>query len=223
MSILHALLNKIVNIEISGDKRHTGMLIDYGQDIIVIYNGVTFVYFPTLHIQNIRGNDFIEQEIETPDYTPHDQENKISYRKTLQNARGQFVEIYVSGALSLHGYVTSIMNDYFVFYSPVYKTVYIPMYHLKWLIPYSTDKTPFSMDRERLPVNPSIIPLTRTFEEQLSKLKGEIVVLDLGFNANKIGLLSIIENNLLELVNGKGENIVLNMHHIKSVHSPKQL
>ncbi|MCM3634924.1 MULTISPECIES: DUF2642 domain-containing protein [Paenibacillus] len=223
MSMIHSLLNKVVNIEISGEKRHTGILIDYGRDMLVVYNGMNFIYFPTHHIQNIRANDKPEEEITSPSDTQYESEPNLSYRKVLLNARGQFLEVYISGQLSLHGYVTAIMNNYFVFYSPVYKTIYIPMYHLKWLIPYPTEQTPFSIDRERLPVSPSIVPLARTFEEQLDKLIGEIIVFDLGVNPNKIGLLSSIEDHYVELVIGKGERFILNMHHIKSVHSPKQL
>src|SRR5690606_38828521 len=135
-----------------------------------------------------------------PSTVPHDEGSRISYRNILQHARGQFVEIYVSGALSLHGYVTAIMNNYFVFYSPIYKTTYIPMYHLKWLIPYTENQTPFAMERERLPVSPSVLPLSRSFEDQLHKLVGEIVIFDLGVNPNKIGLLNRIEGQFAQLL-----------------------
>lgn len=223
MLIFQTMLNKTVTIEISGEKKHTGILLDYGQDILVIYNGINFIYIPTLHVQNIRTNDILDEEIEVPTFTPYENENKLSYRKILQHARGQFVEMYVSGTLSLHGYITAIMNNYFVFYSPVYKTVYIPMYHMKWLIPYPNDRTPYSMERERLPVSPSVIPLTRTFEEQLQKFIGDIVVFDLGVNPYKVGLLNQIKDHFAEIVIGKGESLLLNLQHIKTVHSPKQL
>lgn len=223
MFISNSLLNKAITIDISGERKHTGILIDYGQDIVVIYDGMNFIYIPTLHIQSIRASDNLEEEIESPTYSPYESDNKISYRKTLQQARGQFLEVYVSGMLSLHGYVTAIMNNYFVFYSPVYKSIYIPMYHLKWLIPYQNNQTPFSMERERLPVSPSVLPLTRTFEEQLNKLIGEIVIFDLGVNPYKIGLLNNIEEHFAELIIAKGESFFLNLHHIKTVHSPKQL
>lgn len=223
MIVLQSLLNKTIIIEISGDKKHTGILIDYGQDILVLYNGNAFLYIPILHIQNIKASTNLDDEIENPLYTPIENEKEISYRKTLQRARGQFVEIYVSGTLSLHGYVTTTLNNYFVFYSPVFKTIYIPMYHLKWLIPYSSEKTPYSMDRALLPVSPTVLPLMRTFEEQLAKLIGEIVIFDLGINPNKIGLLNKIENNMVELITSEGKNIVLNIQHIMTVHSPKQL
>jgi len=223
MNVLQSFINKTVNIEISGDKKHTGILIDYGQDIVVLYNGTSFIYFPFLHVQNIKASSNLEEEIESPTSTPIESEKEISYRKTLQQARGQFVEIYVSGNLSLHGYVTTILNNYFVFYSPVYKTIYIPLYHLKWLIPYPTEKTPFSINRALLPVSPSIIPLMRTFEEQLTKLEGEIVVFDLGVHSNKIGLLNKVEKNMIELVTADGKSYYWNIHHLMTIHSPKQL
>lgn len=223
MTVLQSFLNKTVNIEVSGEKKHTGILIDYGQDILVLFNGNEFLYLPILHVHNIKASSKLEEEIESPSGIPLESENEISYRKTLQHARGKFVEIYVSGSLSLHGYVTAILNNYFVFYSPVFKTMYIPMSHLKWLIPYSPEKTPFSMDRAQLPVSPSVIPLMRTFEEQLMKLTGEIVVFDLGINPNKIGVLNKIENHMIELVTAGGEIIFLNTQHIMTAHSPKQL
>ena len=97
------------------------------------------------------------------------------------------------------------------------------MYHLKWLIPYPENQTPFSMEREQLPVSPSVVPLSRSFEDQLQKLVGEIVIFDLGANPNKIGLLNKIQGQFAQLLIGKGESILLNTHHIKTVHSPKQL
>lgn len=220
---MQSMLNKAVTVEISSEKRQNGILIDRGQDIIVIYNGTNFIYIPILHVQNININDNPEEVIQSPSTVPHDDTSRISYRNILQHARGQFVEIYVSGALSLHGYVTAVMNNYFVFYSPIYKTTYIPMYHLKWLIPYPENQTPFSMKREQLPVSPSVVPLSRSFEDQLQKLVGEIVIFDLGANPNKIGLLNKIEGQFAQLLVGKGESILLNTHHIKTVHSPKQL
>lgn len=223
MKVLRSLLNSTIDIEISGEKKHTGVLIDFGQDILVLFNGNEYIYFPILHIQNIKANNNIEDKVQVPNEASFETEQDISYRKTLQRARGQFVEIYVSGTLSLHGYVTTVMNNYFVFYSPVFKTLYIPMHHLKWLIPYSPDKTPYSIDRALLPVNPNVIPFTRTFEEQLTKLVGEIVIFDLGINPNKIGLLNKIENNLIELVISDGRSVYLNIQHITTVHSPKQL
>lgn len=223
MKVLQLLLNNTIDIEISSEKKHTGVLIDFGPDILVIYNGNEYLYFPILHIQNIKANTNIEEKVEIPTDSSLESEQDISYRKTLQRARGQFVEIYVSGTLSLHGYVTTVLNNYFVFYSPVFKTMYIPMHHLKWLIPYSSDKTPYSIDRALLPVNPSVIPFTRSFEEQLTKLLGEIVIFDLGINPNKIGLLNKIENNLIELVVSDGRSIYWNIQHITTVHSPKQL
>lgn len=77
------------------------------------------------------------------------------------------------------------MNDYFVFYSPVYKTMFISMNHVKWLIPYPQDAAPYSLSNQHLPVNPVSMPLARTFESQCERLENHIIVIDGGDNDEK--------------------------------------
>ena len=221
MTLLAQYHGKEVEIEISGDKRHKGVLIDSGLDILVIYNGTDFIYIPINHMQNFKLSVKGEQEISHIPDIPITSEQDISYRKTLTNARGVFVEIFVTGNLSLHRYITSILTNYFVFYSPVYQTMFIPFFHLKWLIPYPYNQTPYSIDKKLLPVNPAELPLARTFEEQIKKITGRIVVIDLGSNGNKIGLLKNIENNMIELISAGGAKLYCNIHHIKTVHYVK--
>ncbi len=144
----------------------------------------------------------------------------ISYRKILNNAKGQFLEIFVTGNRSIHGYITSVLNDYIVFYSPVYKTLFISMQHLKWLIPYSSQLTPYTLSNAALPVVPSNIPLSRSFEEQLKKFEGQLLVFDLGDNPIKVGLLKSISNNIVELVTAGGQTIYWKLMHLKTVHIP---
>ena len=57
----------------------------------------------------------------------------------------------LAGNAPIHGYVTSVMNDYIVFYSPVYKTVYISLKHLKWLIPYKENQVPYALNKMNSP------------------------------------------------------------------------
>lgn len=144
----------------------------------------------------------------------------ISFRKILMNAKGQFIELCVTGNRSIHGYITSVLNDYIVFYSPVFKTVFLSMQHIKWLIPYSTNLTPYTLSNTDLPVVPSTIPLARTFEEQLKKYIGHLLVFDLGENPNKVGLIQNISNNIVELVNAEANIVFWKLSHIKSVHLP---
>jgi hypothetical protein len=221
MAGIKELVNQEVQIEISGKTYFNGLLIDSGLDIIVLFDGAKFLYIPLLHIHNIKKSE-LPEEIKLTEQDPSiiDKGEKISYRKILTNAKGRFVEIYVTGNKSIHGYITSILNDYFVFYSPVYKTMFISLHHLKWLTPYSTNLTPYTLNNEALPVQPTSLPLARSFEEQLKKFEGKLVVFDTGDNRDKIGLIKTVNNNIIELINANGETIFWKLHHLKSVHLP---
>lgn len=216
MIILKKYLQQTIEIEVSGKRLHYGILLEIGSDILVIYNGVDYLYIPNMHIQKIKQNNDIEITI---DHTVDIQTNEqLSLRKVLTNAKGLFSEIFVTGMQSIHGYITSILNDYFVFYSPVYKTMFIPIRHLKWLIPYHDHQTPYSLAKEMLPVNPSTISVSRTLDVQLEKLIGQIIVIDLASTEDKIGQLKAIKGSYLELTTAREEPVYINLHHIKTVH-----
>ncbi|GIW50438.1 MAG: hypothetical protein KatS3mg080_1049 [Anoxybacillus sp.] len=222
MEKLKILLGKPIKLELSGKSTIQGILIDVGTDIIVIYNGREYLYIPHLHIQCVTIDADSIFDISTPiPNTPIDHDNNsISYRKILMNAKGVFVEIYVIGNKSIHGYVVNVLNDYFVFYSPVYKTMFISMNHLKWLIPYQTNITPYTLGNESLPVSPATLSLQRSFEEQLKKMEGKLVVLDLGDHPLKIGLLKQVQNNIIQLITAAGEDVYWKMNHVKVVYIP---
>lgn len=189
-----------------------------GSDLLVIFNGINFIYIPLIHVQSISADREEDVDYGQSDENPIDQANTLSLRSILSNAKGLFSELQVIGNQSIHGYVTHILNDYFVFYSPVYKTMFIPINHLKWLIPYNSSQTPYALENDMLPVNPSKISLSRTFELQLQKLVGNIVVFDLGANQERIGQLKGINRNFVELITAKGETVFSHIQHIKSVH-----
>ncbi|WP_318508943.1 DUF2642 domain-containing protein [Bacillus sp. T3] len=218
------LLGKEVEIEISGRTNFTGLLIDSGLDIIVLFDGHNYLYIPLMHLHNIceRTLKTNPEIIEKPTFDMPFQNEKetISYRKILNNAKGQFLEIFVTGNRSIHGYITSVLNDYIVFYSPVYKNVFVSMQHLKWLIPYSNALTPYTLSNTVLPVVPSSIPLARSFEEQLKKYEGKLLVFDLGDNPSKVGLVKNINNNIVNLTTAGGETVFWKLMHLKTVHMP---
>lgn len=218
------LLGKEVEIEISGRTNFTGLLIDAGLDIIVLFDGQNYLYIPLMHLHNIseRTLKTNPEMIEKPTFEMPFQNEKetISYRKILNNAKGQFLEIFVTGNRSIHGYITSVLNDYIVFYSPVYKTVFVSMQHLKWLIPYSNALTPYTLSNTVLPVVPSSIPLARSFEEQLKKYEGKLLVFDLGDNPSKVGLVKSISNNIVNLTTAGGQTVFWKLMHLKTVHIP---
>jgi hypothetical protein len=212
-----------VKAEISGGINHSGILIESNTDVVVIYNGEEYLYIPLMHIQHLKADDDSEEIITLPESSPYGEDaGKLSLRKVLTNSKGIFVEIFVTNHQSIHGYVTNVLNDYFSFYSPVYKTMLISLNHLKWLIPYDENQTPYSLNTQDLPVMPSSISLSRTFAEQLKKLTGKVVIFDLGKQHYKIGQLKEVTNNFVELITAKDEPILINLRHIKTVHLPNE-
>lgn len=222
MNGMYTMVGKAVDIQLSGNLQLVGMMIDVGVDVVVIFDGENYMYIPTGHIQKIRlAQSSKESEPELTDQ-PLNSENEISYRKILLESKGMFVQIFVTGNQSIHGYVTHVMSNYFVFYSPVHQTLFIPMFHLKWLIPYPENKTPYTLKKEELPAPPSSLKLARTFEEQIKKMEGGIVVIDLGSDPEKIGLLKSVQNHMAEVVTAEQTSVFWNLHHIKMIHQPNR-
>ncbi|MDU0201430.1 MULTISPECIES: DUF2642 domain-containing protein [Paenibacillus] len=221
MDLFQKQLGAVIDVELNGDKWHTGVLVDAEHDILVVYNGERYIYIPTYHVLNVSlSNQKSSTDFSAPPEKPINNDKQISYRKILLNSKGIFSEIFVCGNQPIHGYITHVMTNYFEFYSPVYRTMFIPLVHLKWLTPYNNYHTPYLLDKKFFPVNPSDLPLSRTFEEQIKKLEGNIVVFDLGRNSSRIGLLKAIENNIVHLITAEGRAHYTNIQHIKSVHSP---
>lgn len=222
---LNQFLDTDVDVVISGDTRFVGTLIDIGQDIFVIFNGCNYLYIPLLHLHQMNkaiintntGKPILRDPEDTIMQAEH---NSFSYRNTLNNVKGKFIEVYVTGDRSIHGYVTSVLNDYIVFFSPVFKTLFISMHHLKWFTPYSTEQTPYTLDNSQLPVVPSSVSLVRNFEEQIKKYVGQLVIFDMGEVPEKVGLLKDVSNNIIELINASGKSIIWKLNHLKTMHLP---
>lgn len=98
-------------------KRFKGVLIDVGNDIVVLYNGQDYVYISLYHVQYYKFLRSHDEEILKPDVDSviKRESPSISLRKVLSTSKGIFTEIYVAGNAPIHGYVTSVMNDYIVF------------------------------------------------------------------------------------------------------------
>ncbi|WP_330218388.1 DUF2642 domain-containing protein [Sporosarcina globispora] len=213
------LMGENIKLKLTGKKVLTGLLIDIGSDILVLFDGKDYLYIPAVHIQDMNVLDSSEISINPPADSPNlEHQDELSLRKILNSAKGMFSEIYITGNQAIHGYVTSIMNNYFVFYSPVYKTMLISLNHLKWLIPYTSNKRPYGLNNEQLPLSPTNISLARSLEVQVEKLAGELIVINLGGHCQVIGKVVKLENNFIELVTAKQEYIYLNMHHLKTIH-----
>lgn len=221
-NIIQSLVKQVTKIEVSGKKFINGTVIDLGSDMIVIFNGKDFVYIPLNHIQNFKVDYDNENEIEDPKELPSitmvENKENLSFGEVLTQAKGKYVEIYVAEGGPLHGYITSIMNNYFVFESPVYKTMYISLNHLKWLIPYAQNEGPYGVDNHDISLQPTIDSLANTFETQVEKFKNEIVVFNTGGNKSYIGKVNNIEDQIVEIQTARATIIYLNLDHIKTVH-----
>ncbi|MCM3693482.1 DUF2642 domain-containing protein [Neobacillus niacini] len=223
MKTFNELVGKNIEVEISGGKFHSGTMVDSGLDILVLYVGRSqrFLYIPAVHIQRVKEVTMEQNSIvyEPPTEKPIEPDSlSISFRGILTSAKGRFVEVYVTGNKSIHGYLTSIMNNHFVFYSPVFKTVFISMDHVKWLIPYPEHSAPYSIINQTLPAAPASIPLARSFEDQCKKLENHLVVIDGGDSSEKIGLLQKVLNSQLTLVTAEREIVYRNLKHVKTIH-----
>ncbi|MCG7318658.1 MULTISPECIES: DUF2642 domain-containing protein [Brevibacillus] len=221
MEPISPFINQFVEVALPEEKQIMGKVMDQGIDILVLYDGTRYIYVPWIHVKSIRQvtTDLVNA-LEIQDSPIFLNKEALSYRNILNNAKGLFIEIHVTGKHSLHGYVTTILNNYLVFYSPIFKTMFISLHHLKWLIPYSRSITPFSLSSHHLPIKPSQFPLSRSFEEQMKRLEGELTILDTGDDPHKIGIVSRLENNLLELTNANGDRTSWNVQHIKTIHLP---
>ncbi len=220
--VYSTFIGEAVVIEMTGRKSIKGFLVDVGSEVMVVYNGDDYIYLSSSHIKNLSVVTKETIGISEPTGSPQlEQEDHLSLRKILTSSKGVFLEIYTVGNQAIHGYITGIMNNYFSFYSPVYKTMYISMQHLKWLIPYSTNLSPYRLNKENLPVNPSSpLTLARSFEVQLEKMVDHLVVLNLGIEEELIGKIEQVEDNIMEMITAKGESIYLNTQHIQTVHLP---
>ncbi|KHD86840.1 hypothetical protein [Heyndrickxia ginsengihumi] len=217
MGIEH-LLNKEVEIEITGKIICTGILVDTGTDILVLFDGNEYVYIPIVHLHKIKEFSAKDRQVDFPKFKETLGNNEpISYRKILINGKGKFVKIKLSETITLHGYIVNVLNDYILFYSPIYQVILISMQHVKWLIPYPPLQTPYGLTNKTFPIKPLNNPLARSFEEQLKKYEGDLVVFNMEASSDKAGVLKNIQNNIVEIQNASGEKVFRKLSHLKCV------
>jgi len=220
--IIQSLVKQVVRIEVSGKRIITGTVIDLGSDMIVLFTGKEFVYIPLNHVQSFKVDFENETEIEDPtdfpSFTTEKDKGNLSFGDVLTQAKGKSVEIYVAGGQPLHGCITSVMNNYFVFQSPIYKTVYVAIDHLKWLIPYTKNEEPYGMNNHQNSLQNGAELLAATFEAQVERLKNKLVVLNMGGDKSLIGKINNVEANIVEIQTARAKSNYLNLDHIKTVH-----
>lgn len=226
MSYYSNFTGQYVDVELSGSRHVQGYLIDSGLDIIAISQFDDIYYIPLKHVQCISASTSrqggTETDIASSIHPFQAEAETISFRKVLLHARGHFAEINITENATIHGYLTSIMNDFFVFHSPVYRTVFITLNHLKWIQPYKENVTPYALDPESIPHHSVPSSLPRTFKEQCQKFCGKLVVFDMGDHPNKIGKLQSVDTqtNVVEIITANGSTYLWNLDHLKVVFLP---
>jgi hypothetical protein len=213
------LVGKQVNIKMVGKDAVNGILKDFGDDILVVYNGQQFLYIPLEHVDRIQMNPNKDEFVEQPaEVTPGIMLDDISFQKMIKNAIGLYLEISVGGGLSFHGWITKMLNDYYVFQTPMYGPLYVSGKHTKWLIPHTHVANPYSLPAQ--PINPSGAALLANFSDQLKQEIGKLVILDGGKDSLKMGMLKNVANGTIELVVANGDTAYLNLQHVKSIQLP---
>jgi len=221
ISTLKGLLNETVNIEVTGKMHLQGTIIDTGSDTLVIFDGNDYKYIPVLHIQNLTFNTDSECEIEDPSESPcidsESIDGEFSLRRILMQAVNMFTEISVIGEQSLYGYISSVKDNYIVFHSPIYKTLYIMIDHLKWLIPHPDNAWVNGFNHKNFLDNPADTKLASSFEKLITDAKGKFVVVNMGESMNCIGEIQSSKEGFIEIQPARARSLYVNMHHIKTL------
>ena len=219
--IIQSLIKEFVQIEVSGKKILKGTLIDVGKDLLVIFNGTDYMYIPIDHIHNfcaLKNNELdMLAPIESSSIKTSGNNEDLSLQATLHQAKGKNIEIYLIDDQPLHGYITHILDDYFEFYSPVYKTMYVSIKHLKWLIPYVSNEGPYGVNNNysKSLVNEN---LENTFKNKINKFKDKLIVFNIGGSKSHIGTIKNVEEQMVELEKARAAKDYLNIDHIKTIH-----
>lgn len=212
---------KFVTVNLVGDKVFRGDIFDSGIDIIVLFNGEEFIYIPIYHIESIAADtpdtDY-EQHSDLPSISLNLSQNALSLDDVLKEAKGIYQELCISNKKPLHGTILEVLDDYIVFYSPIYKTVYIPKKHLKWLIPYSTSERPYGLSDAEFSGQNSRQKFKGDFLQQLEILSNRLVVLNLDDKKHHTGRIKSISNAMIELQTVKMKSVFVNIAHIQTIH-----
>lgn len=81
-----------------------------------------------------------------------------------------------------------------------------------------SEERPYHLSAENFSVQTKDVSLARTFEVQVEKFIGKMVIFDIGEKEYHIGKINNIEEQIVEIQPARGKPIYLNLHHIKTFH-----
>ncbi|MED3661552.1 hypothetical protein NST62_07250 [Ureibacillus sp. FSL K6-8385] len=217
--IFQNLKKEIVAIEVSGGKLLNGCIVDSSDELIVLYVKNKFVYVPFEHIHSFYIDTENENNLQSPSEIPafisKGNEN-LTLKNILSLATGIHAELMVAKNEPLHGVITKVLDDYIVFESPVYKSMFIAQRHLKWLIPHF-HQFPYGLNEQEFLHLSSKNSTTfqNTFASQIANLANQFVILNLGKNFSHIGRIKNVNHQLITIENGKSILTYFNLSHIQ--------
>lgn len=221
MSKLAQYVGAVISLEVAGGRYLKGEVIDFGPDIMVIFDSVNryYYYLPLAHVKYFRlspredgGTDYREKLADNAT-------GSLSLCDVLDKAKDILLELFVTGNHPVYGYISDVLSNYVLFNSPVYKTMAINIDHIKWLALTEKHQTFYSKGRPDLNVEHTLTAVAAsTFEQQLHKMTGRIVVFDMGTEPNKIGLVIDSSGDFIELISANEETHLLKTNHIKMFH-----
>lgn len=218
---MKGLGNEVFSFELSGKKIVTGTIIEACNEIIVLFTGRDYVYIPVAHIQNYKVNNNKEDEVNAPlippSIIPDEATVELSLQNVIEQAKGMFVELGVTGSQTMYGWITHIMDDYIVFQSPLFGNTFISITHIKWLIPFSEHEQLYGLDNHDITVLTTTQTFEKRFVEQLKSLSNKFVVLDMGKSQHQLGRIKNVDDQIVEIQNARNHSIFFNISHIKIV------
>ena len=210
-----------VTVSLIGDQLFKGIIFDSGSDIIVLFNGENFIYIPVSHIEYIVA-ETPDTEFAVPSDSPiiplDNNKKNLTFESILKEAKGINQEICIINKKYLYGTVLEVMDDYLVFFSPVYKRTYIPINHIKWLIPYTPNERPYGLSEAEFSWKQADEGFEANFEKQLAVLLNKLIVLNMGEKTHHIGKVKSINGKMLELKTAKEKRTYVNIEHIQTIH-----
>lgn len=208
-------MKEIIELELSGGKVLRGNVIEKSAEIIVLFDGEQYMYILTDHIQQMQLVDTNDDMFQQPTNQVIAQpSSELSLANILTQAIGKQLEIYVTGNQSLYGTILEIKTDYIVFYTPIYKTIYISTKHLKWLVPYLQ---PFQLYGLASIDVPESLVVANTLRQQIAMMKDQLIIINNGEKWSYIGKLVQVKERMIELRTAKS-TVFVNIDHIKTVH-----
>lgn len=240
-------INEHVSIELQGRQSLDGILLFVGVDVVILFALGQYLYISQEHIcsfeikkspaisQITQGNtddkkslaDTITASLNTF-FSPitikegitllKDENSPFSLKTALENAKDNYIGIFINPRLQYYGCVVEVKEDYVIFYSiELQKSVYIPLYHVKFIFVQQNTSTPFGLDKdvliEKVQLN---VSFPNTFLQLITSFSKSFIYLD-NFSSTYV---KSVQGKFLECCTKENNDTYYHINHIKVVQLP---